>query len=156
MKIYLFINDGRPDYRCSVAEVQAVLEDQFRERRDVTDVWWDDEDPLRARLYMYGSSHSDYGLDPDDPYKNLDFETTDQLIWPMSLSEEECKPIRRCPLGGAELTMTIRTDRMKSQLVRSIPEDVWNEERLREHVIMSFAVNAGQSLADHWKSKERT
>lgn len=158
MKIYLFTIDGKPKHRCSLAEAQAVLEDYIRGRRDVTDVYWDDEYPYEARVYLYGSSHSDFGRDPEDPYKDMNFETTDQLIWPVDLgvNEEPSRPGHRCPFGGAELTMTIRTQGQKGQFIRSIPEDVWDEEHLRGHVIMSFATNAGQALADHWKLKERT
>lgn len=157
MKIYLFVLDGKPGYRCSVEEAQAVLEDHLRDRRDVSDVWWDDENPYEARVYMYGSSHSDYGLDPEDPYKDLNFETTDQIIWPVTIPEDECKPVQRNPFGGAELTLTVRVDGRCDQIIRSIPETDWNESRIpRSFLLLNFAAEAGQAMVDHWKSKERT
>jgi hypothetical protein len=157
MQIFLFVIDGKPGYRTTLAEAQACLEDHLRDRRDVSDVWWDDERPHEARLYYYGASHSDYeadlaaGNDPD-----ASWETTDQLIWPVHLSEgmRPMPPEPRLSCGGAELTLMVKTIRHKEQVVRIIPEKDWSDVRLRPHVVRSFAVDAGQVLADHLTSKE--
>lgn len=154
MKIFLFTIDGKPGFRHTLHEAQAVLEEHLRDVRDISDVWWDDEHPYEARKYMYGSSHSDTAVEDAE----VDFETTDQLIWPVTLAdgEHERRQNRILPWGGAELCLTVRTDRHKEQLVRVIPEKDWSEDRLRPHIVLNFAVNAGQALADHLTSKERT
>jgi len=159
MKIFLFVIEGTPGYRLSLAEAQACLEDHLRDRRDVSDVWWDDENPYEARVYLYGASHSDYeadvaaGVDP-----NADWETTGQLIWPVTLpdSGHTRKQEEVLPFGGAELSLTIRTDHHKEDFLRVIPDLTWSDNTLRPLITMNFAVNAAQALIDRWTSKERT
>lgn len=155
MQIYLFTIHGKPEFRHTLAEAQAALEDHLRDRRDVTDVWWDDESPYVARTYMYGSLHEDTAV---EGYDGADFETTDRLIWPVTLpdGERNTDQSSRLLTRGAELSLTIVTDHHKEQVSRMIPEEEWSEERLRPHIVLNFAVNAGQSLADHLNPKERT
>jgi hypothetical protein len=155
MQIFLFIIDGKPGLRLDLHEAQAALEDRLRNDRDVSDVWWDDDSPYEARKYLYGSSHTDTAA---LEYHEVDFETTGQLIWPVTLADGEHKRDRagRPPFGEAELTLTIVSGQYKEQVVRIIPEADWSEDRLRPHIVTSFAVNAGQALADRVTLKERT
>jgi hypothetical protein len=156
MQIYLFVIDGRPSFRTELHHAQAVLEDHLLTKRDVSDVWWDDNCPYEARMYLYGSSHSDYGRDPEDPYKDLDFETTDQIIWPVTIpgSKIEAEQLDPDFLGGAELQFEVKTRVGRDTLVRTVPPDEWSNKNLRPHIISLFAMNAGQALADRWTSKE--
>jgi hypothetical protein len=156
MQIFLYIVDGKPNFRRSLAEAQAVLEDHLRDLRDVTDVWWDDDSPYEARKYMYGASHSDFEADGYDA--EIDWETTEQIIWPVELGDGEpsVDPVPFVLGGGVIMDLTWRTERGRYSFTRTVPLAEMTEERLRPHIITSFAMSASQALADLWTSKERT
>lgn len=158
MKIFLFVIDGRPTFRTTLIGAQAALEDRLWGREGVSDVWWDDARPYEARVYLYGSSHSDYGADPEDPYKDVSFETTEQLIWPVEVGADHSPAERLDPLvpGGVELSMEVRTDEGSWKIIRRETSDFWSEKHLRPHLITHFAVHAGHELADRWTDKEST
>jgi len=154
MEIFLFVIDGRPGMRLSLHEAQACLEENLRDQRDVSDIWWDDESPYEARRYLYGSSHTDTALDDE---AEVDFETTDQIIWPVILEvDNPGKPLGPLEFGGVEMIMEVRTRTEKHQIIEAVTESVWSESRIRPHVVSHFAAWAGMALADHWIKKERT
>lgn len=154
MELFLFIIGNRPGYRRTLHEAQAVLEDHLRDQQGISDVWWDDEEPYWARTYLYGSSHSDTAVD-DAP---VDFETTDQLIWPITIPALEPKVKTLDPLFpmGAEMVLTVTTMTEKHQVVECVTESEWCKEEFRPYIITHFAAQAGQTLASNWTSKEST
>lgn len=157
MQIFLFIVNGKPGYRLTLEAAQACLEDHLRSRRDITDVWWDDESPYEARTYLYGASHSDFEAEGYDA--EISWETTDQLIWPVMLSPEVKSAAEKLDSlfpSGAEMIMSIKTDKGKCQFVRHIPLGPWAEKWMRPRLITDFATEAGQSLAAHWTNEEST
>lgn len=153
MQLFLFVVNGTPGYRTSLSDAQACLEEHLRDLSDVSDVWWDDHDPLYARKYMYGSSHEETAVEDAE----VNFETTEQLIWPVEVPELPEQPAKedRYSLfpGGAEMTMSVVTGTGKIQMIRRVPETDWSEDRLKPHLITTFAVRAGRALADEIKKE---
>lgn len=156
MQIFLFVIDGIPRCRASLAQAQAALEDYLRELPGTSDVWWDDERPYEARRYLYSSSHTDTAVEDAE----VDFEVTEKLIWPVELPGDDHTrgPDVQLFSLGAKLSLEVKTDQGKYQLMRAVSQREWSEKRLRPHLVLNFATNAGQALADRLTQnpKERT
>lgn len=92
MQIFLFVIDGVPGFRYDLAGAQVALGDRLRDNPNVSDVWWDDKHPYEARTYLYGASHTDYVASGDPMEDDISWETTDQLIWPVTVNGIESVP----------------------------------------------------------------
>lgn len=149
MLLYLFILDGKPAYRTDLHRAQAALEDRLLERRDVSEVWWDDANPLRTRLYLYGGSHSDYEADEAaGTDSSVSWETTDQLIWPMEVAEASTIPINILDPAGARMSLSVVTREGKKEYDRVIPREQWSKGIVEHNVLlMSFALDAAYGLS---------
>lgn len=156
MKIYLFAINGRPGFRTDWRDAQAALEEHMRDHPDVSDIYWGDEgeERWRAVRYFYGSSHSDISANPeDDPYRGVDFETTDQLIWEVEVPVEPEQPnhaLRHFGVG-AEIELSIRTPEGTTTVNRRVPKPVWDASPLdRGQILMSFASMNAIQIATRW------
>lgn len=156
MRLYLFVIDGKPMVRIDLHLAQAALEDHLRERRDVSDVWWDDKYPYEARTYLYeGSSHLKYISIPEGEDEETCFETTDQLIWPVDLAGIPSAPIDILDPAGARLSLSVTTRQGKSEFDRVIPEQEWADNRMGTALLISkFALDAAYGLGDVLNPKE--
>lgn len=141
MQIFLFIIDGVPGYRFTLAEAQAVLEDHLIEKHNLSEVQWGDDGDARYGAYLWGFSG-----------ENADH--SGQIIWPQALTRKERNPA--LDPGDVEMSLTIRTAEEKSDLTRYIPGFTWEDPLLRAAAIRDFGRSAGLALADHWTTKERT
>lgn len=145
MQIFLFVIDGKPGYRPSLHEAQACLEDHLIDAQNLSEVQWGDvgDDRYGAYLWAYGGN-----FDEAAPH-------TGQIIWPITveLPVEKLDPLMP---GGAELVMTVLTDNGKNQIIERVSREVWDEARIRPHIVMHFASRAGRTLGDHWIKKEST
>jgi hypothetical protein len=125
---------------------QAALEDNLRDRRDVSDVWWNDTNPYTPRVYLYGASHSDYEA---DEFAELDWEEGEQLIWPVEI-EFEATPVSPLTLDatGTKMTLAVTTSAGKAEMTRVVPEEQWAAS-LVEHskMIIMFAAEAAHGVA---------
>ena len=165
MKIYLFTINGRPGFRTDWRDAQACLEDHLRDRRDVTDVYWGDEGDERwyARVYLYGSSHSDISANPeDDPYLGVNFETTDQLVWEMEVPspDEPEVPVMMDPMMpgiGARLERKVITKNRKESVTEVVPQAEWevNPEWQRGHILWAFVTKNALEFGMRWSREAR-
>lgn len=154
MRLYLFVINGKPLVRTKLHRAQAALEDHLRGRRDVSDVWWDDENPYQARIYLYGCSHSDFGRDPEDPYADMNFETTDQLIFPTDLNWTPSAPTEQGP-PGTLMSLSITSRDGKWEFDRVVPDDVWSGGVIGKNLLLSqFAMDATYGLGDRLLSSK--
>lgn len=161
MLLYLFVLNGQPTARTELHRAQAALEDHLRDRRDVSDVWWSNDNPYIPRVYLYGGSHSDYeadvaaGVDPQSSW-----EEQDQLIWPLELDEPPQVPVTLTELPGVTMTLSVvkSDDRTKTEMTRVVPQTEWDRwvrpgagPLLPLHI---FAVEAAQAIGDKLSKKE--
>jgi len=162
MKIYLFTVNGKPGFRTDWRSAQAVLEEHLRDRRDVSDVWWGDEGEERwyARTYLYGSSHSDISANPaDDPYRGLNFETTDQLIWEAEVPSEDSPepPLTRDPMFpgvGAVFELTVRSGEGKISATHVVPTPEWEGPHwMRGHALWKFVTENALNIGIQWSKR---
>jgi hypothetical protein len=157
--LYLFVLDGRPAHRTELHMAQAVLEDHLRTRRDVSDVWWPEDNPYVPRVYLYGGSHSDYEANEaagvDAMESDISWEEQDQLIWPVEI-EPHAVPAVSSPLDllGTKMTLSVVTSTEKAQMTRVIPESEWSEKRIQPFLITMFATEAARGVAEALRSKE--
>lgn len=152
MLLYLFVLNGQPTARTELHRAQAALEDHLRDRRDVSDVWWSDENPYIPRVYLYGGSHSDYeaneAVGVDAMEGDISWEEHDQLIWPMELPEAPTNPINILDPAGARMSLSIVTREGKREYDRVIPEEQWSKGIVEHNVLlMSFALDAAYGLS---------
>lgn len=150
MELFLFIIKDRPGYRRTLHEAQACLEDHLYDK-GYDDVRWGDEGDEQYGAWLWAPQ----GLS-SDPYEPATW--SEQIIWAVNVPDPEPKTPAVDPLFpvGAEMVMTVKTLTGSHQIVECVTEDVWNEERIRPHIVTQFAVRAGQTLADNWTTKEPT
>ncbi len=157
MQIYVFTIDGKPRIRTDWRQAQSALEDHLRDRRDVSDVHWADEgdERWRATVYLYGCSHSDISANPeDDPYREMNFETTDQLIWEFDLGEVKETPVSQDALVqgmGALLELRITTETGVESVTRAVPKPEWEGPHwMRGHALWRFASETALNMGIRW------
>lgn len=160
MYLYLFVLDGRPAHRTELHQAQAALEDSIRTRRDVSDVWWSEDNPCVPRVYLYGASHSDYEANEaagvDAMEADISWEEQDQLIWPVEI-EPNAIPAVPSPLDvlGTRMTLSVITSAEKAEMTRVVPQELWDVSRLdHAKMIILFAAEAAHGVAGALSSKE--
>lgn len=122
MRLYLYVTNGIPHAKTELATAQAAVEDHLRDRRDVSDVWWDEETPYIPRLYFYGASHSDYLADED---AEISWEQTDPYIFPVNVGAPAPLPPVFDNPDGVALTFRAVTTSGKAEMNRVIPLTDW-------------------------------
>lgn len=161
MRLYLFVIDGKPTARTELHMAQAVVEDRLLERREVSEIWWDDENPYIPRQYLYGASHSDY-LEAEAAAVDADvsWEQQEQFIWPVDVGEESSDPLPPLEVTGVTLTMSVvmPDKRTKTELIRVVPQDEWDTWRSYKSSptlpLHAFAVEAAQAIDETLDKKE--
>lgn len=150
MTLYAFIIDGVPGFRTTLDEAQAAVEDHYVDR-GYSSLEWGEHGDERYGAYLW-----DCGIDMDEVMPH-----EPQLIWPVDgvgpeqdVSEDH-SGLGPSELCEAELTLTVRTHTGKTEFLRCYGATDWNEDRLRPHLITTFAARAGLYLSKHL-SKEGT
>lgn len=152
MELFLFIVDGKPGFRLDLSDAQACLEDHLLDDRSISQVQWGDEGDERYGAYLWKTS---LGFDERAPHSG-------QVIWPVTVPEQAvvADPAVRdtSPFlsGSAELTLTVRTDRGKTQVSQTLSAEMWSETGLRAYVMAGFATNAAAAISMHFADKEST
>ncbi len=145
MTLYAFILNGVPAFRETLEEAQSAIEDSYLDR-GYDHLQWGTEGDKRFGAYLWGFGFGEPGNPA--PYEP-------KLIWEwkgvgrsadVSESADRLNPME---VGGAELTLTIRTRAKKVQFLRCYSEAEWDEDRLRPHLVTTFATRAGIDLADY-------
>lgn len=144
MTLYAFVINGTPGYRATLEEAQAAIEDHFIDR-GYSHLEWGKDGDERYGAYLWDDSA---GWDQPAPHEP-------RLIWPwanvglsldVSQDHSGLGPLELC---SAEIAMTVRTRQGKTEFLRCYPEAEWDDDRLRPHLITTFAVRAGNELAKH-------
>jgi hypothetical protein len=158
MLMYLYLIDGKPQATTELNRAQGELEDKLLERRDVTEVWWDDESPLWARVYLYGGTHQQVmDAEAADEDSEVSWETTDQLIFPMDVGEPQTGLTRLDQLGPVvvQFSMTISSKDGTRTITRGFPEHHWpHNAKGRADCLKSFNRDVEWSLINEWIKKE--
>jgi hypothetical protein len=156
MRLYLFVIDGKPGFRTELHQAQACLEDHLRDRRDVSDVWWDDERPETARLYLYDGTHVTYMGTPEGEDSEISYEEIGPLIFPVEVAFLGTNPVLD-PLGplGARLTLSVQTETGTETVTRAVPEGEWPVKgHARGTLLGSFAVETAFAMGIRWSTQE--
>lgn len=156
MRIYLFTIDGTPGARTELHGAQAALEDHFRKRQDVSDVWWDDEDPYNPRLYLYGPTHADWASLAEPWDSDISFEEIGSVIFPLDLAEVPSEPpLSILDPAGARLSLSVTTRKGTETVTRVIPEVEWREAALsRGSILGRFAMDTALAMGIRWSTQE--
>jgi hypothetical protein len=148
MTLYAFVIGGVPGFRTTLDAAQGAVEDHYVDR-GYSHLEWGEQGGEQYGAYIW-----EFGGEEPAPYES-------QLIWPWDGAgpaddaSEDHSGLGPLELCEAELTMTVRTRTSKTQFVRCYGAQDWNEDRLRPHLITTFATRAGLDLAKHL-SKEGT
>lgn len=152
MRLYLFTIDGKPGLRTELHMAQAAVEDTLRDRRDVSDVWWGEENPYIPRVYLYGGSHGGYeaalaaGVEAMEA--DISWEEQDQLIFPVDVPVDSAIDTPRSDLPGVTMTLSVVTPNRKTELSRVMPMGVWNDSALRRaQTVAMFAAEAAHHVS---------
>jgi len=156
MRLYLYVIDGKPAVRTELHQAQASLEDHLRDRRDVSDVWWDDHSPLWARTYLYGASHQEaMAAETASVEADISWENTDQVIFPVDLDDVMVPVAPTLDLPGVTMSLTVVTSEKKADLTRVVPKDLWDASQLdHSKMIIMFAAEAAHGVAGALRSEE--
>lgn len=144
MTLYAFVINGEPKVRDTLEAAQAAVEDHYIDR-GYSHLEWGEEGDDRFGAYLWG-----FGLGWNEPAPR-----EDRLIWelknvgPSTEVSQEHSGLGPMELCAAELTMTVRTRTGKTEFLRCYSAEDWEEDRLRPHLITTFAVRAGNELAQH-------
>lgn len=156
MQIFLFVIDGKPGFRTELVPAQACLEGHLQERRDVSEVWWDDEYPYQARLYLYdGASHRAFMAIPEGENETICYETTDQLIFPVEIGDVTTGRGHLDILdpGAAHLSLSVVTETGTEEVTRVVPQ--WPTVVARRTALLaSFAWDTASAMAGRWADQE--
>lgn len=163
MLIYLFTIDGKPGFRTELHMAQAALEDKLRDRRDVSDVWWNDKNPYIPRVYLYGGSHSDYEANEaagvDAMEGNISWEEEDQLIFPVEVGEVAPPAASLDQLGPVivQLSTTVSSREGTRTITRGFSESNWpTDAKGKADRLKSFNRDVEWALINEWINKERS
>lgn len=147
MTLYAFILDGVPGYRTTLEQAQAAVEEHYIDK-GYSHLEWGKDGGERYGAHLWDDNA---GWDQPAPHEP-------RLIWPwdnvgpstdVSTSTEGHAGLGPLELCEAELIMTVRTRKGKTEFLRCYGETDWNEDRIRPHLVTTFAVHAGNELAKH-------
>lgn len=156
MRLYLYLIDEEPHVGTDLHRIQGILEDRLLERREVSDVWWNDKNPFTPRVYLYGGSHSDWlAAEAADEDAEISWEEQDQLIWERTVPPTETPSKTLDPLG-ISMSLKMVTPLSSFEMGRVIPMTVWEGSLHRPDLIRSFAVEAAVALGAVLTPKEKS
>lgn len=164
MLLYLYLIDGKPQARTDLELAQAALEDKLRERRDVSDIWWGDENPYIPRVYLYGGLHSDYlAAEAADEDAEISWEEEDQLIFPVEIPEPQVptEPVTGLKaldsLGPVtvQLVMTVASKDGTRTIMRGFSDQNWpRDAKGKANCLKSFTSDVEWALINEWRNEE--
>lgn len=159
MLIYVFTLDGEPGFRTGLHQAQAVMEEKIRDRRDVSDVWWSDDNPYIPRVYLYGGSHADYEAAQAGDYDaEISWEEDRQLIWPMEVPDpvSPVTPLDQLGPVVVQLSMTVSYKEGTRTITRGFSDQHWpGDAKGRADCLKSFTRDVEWILINEWiKEKE--